>query len=172
MKIPFCTFCVRTRILCSKCQELVDSGRHDYEELDVVDALLSLEDELPVLKELEYRESYVVDDHVIVVLERGKSLSRDLVEAVERALSKRLGRKARVIFYGQLRELISQLVSPARVLTVSVSYLPDGTTTVIIRILQREARRLPYSLSLLEKIVGKITGSIVRIEVIRSERFT
>jgi len=168
--MPFCTFCVRTRILCSKCQELIDTGRYKYEELEVLNALVDLEEEVPTLKELEYRKSHVVDDYVIVILERGRSLLKDQVEFIERELSRRLNKRARLLFYGQLRELISQLVAPARLLTVSISYLPDGTTTVIIRIPQRELRKLPYPLETLERVVEEITGSIARIEVVRAER--
>ncbi|MBP1449836.1 MAG: transcription elongation factor NusA [Thermoproteus sp.] len=163
-KYPFCEFCVKTRVLCPKCQGLIDSGRHDWLDLDVVDALMKLEKKYN-LSDVEYIRSHETDAFVVVVLRGFKRLPRGAQAQLERDLSSALGRNVRVVEKGSANEIIAQLVSPARLLTISTSWLPDGTTETVVKIPSRELRRLPARPEKLQEVLNRVVGKAIKIYI-------
>jgi hypothetical protein len=139
-------------------------------DVDVSDALLNIatgkmED---LLKNVEYVKSYEVGDLVIVVLKGVRSLPRAVVQQIEHDLERALDKKVKVVERGvNINELATQLASPARILTISTSWLPDGTTETIVRITRTELRRLPFRPSELARVLSQISGTNIRVEVTR-----
>jgi len=139
-------------------------------DVDVSDALLNIatgkmED---LLKNVEYVRSYEVGDLVIVVLKGVRSLPRAVVQQIEHDLERALDKKVKVVEKGvNINELATQLASPARILTISTSWLPDGTTETIVRITRTELRRLPFRPSELARVLSQISGTNIRVEVTR-----
>jgi hypothetical protein len=139
-------------------------------DVDVSDALLNIatgkmED---LLKNVEYVRSYEVGDLVIVVLKGVRSLPRAVVQQIEHDLERALDKKVKVVERGvNINELATQLASPARILTISTSWLPDGTTETIVRITRTELRRLPFRPSELARVLSQISGTNIRVEVTR-----
>ncbi|MCU7788175.1 MULTISPECIES: transcription elongation factor NusA [unclassified Pyrobaculum] len=166
VKIPFCEFCVKTRVLCQKCQSLIDSGRYQWLDVEVSDALLKVSKKIN-LADVEYVKSYEVDDLVIVLMRNVKRIPRGAYAQLEKELSSQLGRSVKIVEHGNVNEVIAQLVSPARLLTISTSWLPDGTTETVVKIPSRELRRLPIRPERLQAIIGQISGANVKVELVR-----
>ncbi|MFB6490075.1 MAG: transcription elongation factor NusA [Thermoproteus sp. AZ2] len=167
-KYPFCEFCVKTRVLCQKCQGLIDSGQYAWLDVDVVDALMKLEKKYN-LADVEYVKSYETDAFIVVVLRGFKRLPRGAQMQLEKDLSSLLGRGVRVVERGSANEIIAQLVSPARLLTISTSWLPDGTTETVVKIPSRELRRLPIRPEKLQEILNRVVGTTIKIDIIREK---
>ena len=169
MKIPFCTFCVKTRVFCARCQELIDSGQYDMVDVDVINALLNIKQKYDqYLSNVEYVKSYSTDDAVIVVLKGVKSIPRNIVQELEQTLREQLGKRVRIVEKtSNINELAMQLAQPARILTVAVSWLPDGTSEAVVKITRFEARRLPFKPEELARILTIITGTPVKVEITR-----
>nr|KJR72716.1 MAG: transcription elongation factor NusA [Vulcanisaeta sp. AZ3] len=168
MKIPFCTFCVKTRVFCNKCQSLLDSGEYSMLDVDVSDALLNIATGKmeETLRNVEYVKSYEIGNLVIVVLRGIRALPRSIIQQVEYELERALNKKVKVVEKGvNVNELASQLASPARILTTSTSWLPDGTTETIVRITRGELKRLPFKPSELARILSQISGTNIRVEI-------
>ncbi len=167
MKIPFCTFCVKTRVFCARCQQLLDSQQYDMIDVDVINALLSVKQKFDeYLRNVEYVKSYDADDTVVVVLRGIKSIPRNVIKDLEIALEQQLNKKVRIVEKSSnISELASQLAQPARILTVAISWLPDGTSEAVVKIPRWEARRLPLRPEEFAKILSMITGTSVRVEV-------
>ncbi|MEZ0319932.1 MAG: transcription elongation factor NusA [Pyrobaculum sp.] len=165
-KIPFCEFCVKTRVLCQKCQSLIDSGRYGWLDVEVSDALLKVERKIN-LTEVEYVKSYEVDDIVIVLMRNTKRIPRGAFMQLEKELSSVLGKSVKVVEHGNVNEVIAQLVSPAKLLTISTSWLPDGTTETVVKIPSREVRRLPIKPERLQAIISQISGANVKVELVK-----
>lgn len=168
MKIPFCTFCVKTRVFCSKCQSLLDSGEYSMLDVDVSDALLNISTGKmeEILRNVEYVKSYEVGDLIIVVLKGIKAVPRVIIQQIEHDLERALNKRVKVVERGvNVNELATQLASPARILTVSTSWLPDGTTETVVRITRSELRRLPFRPSELARVLSQISGTNIRVEV-------
>ncbi len=166
VKIPFCEFCVKTRVLCQKCQSLIDSGRHSWLDVEVSDALLKVERKIN-LADVEYVKSYEVDDFIVILMRNTKKIPRGAFMQLEKELSSLLGRNVRVVEHGNVNEVIAQLVSPAKLLTISTSWLPDGTTETVVKIPSRELRRLPIRPERLQAIISQISGANVKVELVR-----
>ncbi|MEM1518900.1 MAG: transcription elongation factor NusA [Pyrobaculum sp.] len=166
VKIPFCEFCVKTRVLCHKCQSLIDSGRYQWLDVEISDALLKVEKKINI-SDVEYVKSYEIDDFVVVSLRNTKRLSRGAFIQLEKELSSILGRNVRVVEYGSVNELIAQLVSPAKLLTISTSWLPDGTTETVVKIPSRDVKRLPIRPERLQTILSRISGANVKVEIVK-----
>lgn len=166
VKIPFCEFCVKTRVLCQKCQSLIDSGRYQWLDVEVSDALLKVEKKIN-LTDVEYVKSYEVDDMVIILMRNTKRIPRSAFIQLEKELTSLLRRSVKVVEYGGINEVIAQLVSPAKLLTISTSWLPDGTTETVVKIPSREVRRLPIKPERLQAIISRISGTNVKVELVR-----
>lgn len=170
MKIPLDYLCVKTGVLCPRCQRLVDTGIVKEYEVQVMRALLELEDrpDFKYLKDSTYVKALKLNDVMILIIEvkdptvRPKDLGR-----LGRMLSSKLNIKVRVInkVSGSIRELASQLIYPARVAGVNTLWLPDGSVEHIVRIPKGDLRYLPARMSSLEEVLSKITGMNVRIRV-------
>ena len=91
-----------------------------------------------------------------------------MVQQIEHDLERALDKKVKVVERGvNINELATQLASPARILTISTSWLPDGTTETIVRITRTELRRLPFRPSELARVLSQISGTNIRVEVTR-----
>ncbi|OYT26095.1 MAG: transcription elongation factor NusA [Thermoprotei archaeon ex4572_64] len=171
MKIPFCTFCVKTRILCSRCQALLDSGEYDENDLEVINAFLNVASSGKLeeyLKGVEYVKSYSIDNFLVITLRGIKNLPRTLITQIEKNLEQVLDKKVRIVEKtGSINEIAMQLASPARILTIAISWLPDGTNEMIVKITKSEARKLPFKLSDFAKMLTLITGSNTKVEITR-----
>jgi transcription antitermination factor NusA-like protein len=168
VKIPFCEFCVKTRVLCQKCQSLIDSGRYSWLDVEVSEALLKVGRKIS-LAGVEYVKSYEVDDFIIILMRNTKKIPRGAFMQLEKELSSVLGKTVRVVEHGNINEVIAQLVSPAKLLTISTSWLPDGTTETVVKIPSRELRRLPIKPEKLQAVISQISGTNVKVELVKEK---
>jgi hypothetical protein len=137
-------------------------------DVEVTDALLNIATGKmeEVLRNVEYVKSYEIGDLVIVVLKGVKALPRAVIQQIEHDLERALNKRVRIVERGvNINELATQLASPARILTISTSWLPDGTTETIVRIARSELKRLPFKPSELAKVLSQISGTNIRVEI-------
>ncbi len=140
-------------------------------DVEVVEAFLSLcndgkLDEM--LRNVEYVKSYEVNGLLVIVLRGLRSLPRTFIPQLEEELGRLLNRKVRLVeSSGNLNDIAMQLAAPARILTVSTSWLPDGTTETIVKILRSEVKRLPMRPSEFARVLSQISGVNVKVEIIR-----
>jgi len=166
MKKPFCDFCIRTKVLCPKCQGLIDSGEYSWLDVDVVDTLMKLEKKYN-LNDVEYVRAYETDAFIVVVVRGFRRLPKGAQMQLEKDLAAALGRNVKIVEKGSANEIIAQLVSPAKLLTISTSWLPDGTSETVVKIPSREIRRLPVRPEKLQEVLNRIVGSTIKIDVIK-----
>jgi len=169
LRIPLDTLCVKTGVLCPRCQSIVRSGSVKEYEVDVMRELLDLE-ELPdfkFLKDMEYVRSVTSEGALVIILQDVKDNTPDprSLNKLSWVLSERLKTKARIITNTKdLKEVVKQLVFPARITSVNTIWLPDGTVEYVVRIPKFEIRNLPFKRrEVIEDILTQITGNVVRI---------
>ncbi len=146
-------------------------GIYSEDDLRVLATMLKLAERLPRLNSLEYVKTHVVEGLIVVVLLKGlKSLDRKTVSIVEGELSSALGKTVRLVDPSSQRDMVLQLLAPARRIYITTSWLPDGTSELIVRVPTSETGRLPFRPRLLESALRSIIGGPVRLEIV-SERF-
>lgn len=172
MRIPLDHVCVKTGVLCPRCERLVSLGEVAAFEVDVMRGLLELEEKVDFrfLKEARYVKSLEENNMLVLVIELPDlNMHPRVLARLGRALSEKIKRKVRVINVtsGNLRTIAAQLMHPARVIGVNTLWLPDGTVQYVVRILKSDNRYLPASRDTLEQILSSIAGKAVKIRVER-----
>ncbi len=154
-------------MLCPRCQELIDSGRYDVVDVNVISSMLSLGSKLDVyLKDVDYVRSYETASTIVIVLKGVKSLPRQTIKQLESILEDALKKRVRIVEHSSnVSELAVQLAYPARVMFTSILWLPDGTSEVVVKMLRSEIKRLPFRLDEYAKVLSAITGKNVRVEM-------
>lgn len=168
MKIPLDHICVKSGVLCPRCQGLVASGAVEDHEVNVMRALLELEGtpEFKFLRNSIYHRAIKLGDFLAILLQLADSVSNPrLINRLDRHLSDALGMRVRVIdrSSGNIKHIVSQLIMPARVSGINTLWLPDGSTQYIVRIPRSDSRYLPASREVIEEVLSNLIGSGVRI---------
>ncbi len=167
MKIPLDYLCVKSGLLCNRCQSMVDSGQVDPSEIDIMRVLLELEEtQFKELKDATYYKAIKVDNLLILLVSGGPSMTIQKWIKVAKALQDKLGMKVRIIEKtNNIKNSAIQLLSPARVLGVNTVWLPDGSVQYVIRISRAEKKLLPADAPELETALSKIHDTRVKIRV-------
>ncbi|KUO93099.1 MAG: transcription elongation factor NusA [Thermocladium sp.] len=168
MKIPFCTFCVKSRMFCAKCQSLLDSGEYDELDVDVIDKLLSIEQKYKqYLSDVSYSKSYKVRNLLLIAMVGVRNMPRNIIKQIEDELTTALGITVKLVEHTtSVNDLATQLTYPARIYSISVAWLPDGTNETIIKIPKHETSRLPFKPTELGKVLSRLTNENVKVEVV------
>ncbi|QKR00024.1 transcription elongation factor NusA [Metallosphaera tengchongensis] len=167
MKIPLDYLCVRSGLLCDRCQRLVDSGDVDQFEIKVMEALLELEEgQFKELKDATYYKAIKSGNLLILLVDSPPSIDAPKWIKIARALQDKLRLKVRIIEKTtSIKNSAVQLLSPARVLGVNTVWLPDGSVQYVIRVAKNEKKLLPASANDLENALSKIHDTKVKIRV-------
>ncbi|MEM0361600.1 MAG: transcription elongation factor NusA [Sulfolobales archaeon] len=168
MKIPLDQICVKSGVLCPRCQGLVDSRVVDPYEIDVMRALLELENEsdFKFLKDATYYKAVKSGNFLVLLIQLpDSSTTPRLLSKLDKHLSELLGVKVRVVdkSSNNIKSIALQLVMPARVSGINTLWLPDGSTQYIVRIPRSDSRYLPASKEVIEEVLTNLIGSSVRI---------
>jgi transcription antitermination factor NusA-like protein len=160
-----CTTCLRSGILCERCQEKLDNGEITQLDLDVAKKLLIFERENPNIKKVELLKT--IDAGNMVVLQVSKKSIPILMTMQPNPLDyleKEMQKTIRVIPLSQKSSrVVTGVLSPIEVLGLDTIFVPDGTTEKKIRLSKMDESRLPSSIDSLERLLHQITGERFRI---------
>jgi len=165
VKTPLCEFCLKSGILCPKCQEKVNSGEISKTDLKVARMLMMLSESYSSLKQLSFHKSYETDGVIAIVVGRG-NLPHLLGYGgkILREVSKNTGKKIRVLEKGvDARKFLEDLLAPSSITSLNTIWLPDGSTETRV-ILSGHSRRLPIDIETLKVLAERIQGITIRVE--------
>jgi transcription antitermination factor NusA-like protein len=167
MKIPLDYVCVRSGLLCNRCESLVNSGQVEQFEVDLMKVLLELEEkEFKELKDSTYHKAYKLDNLLVLVVASGQGMTQYKWIRLAKILQDKFNVKVRIIEKtGSVKDSAIQLLTPVRILGVNMVWLPDGSVQYVIRIPKSERRFLPADSNILESALSKIHSAQVRIKV-------
>jgi transcription antitermination factor NusA-like protein len=165
MKAALCDFCLRSGMLCSKCQEKIKSGEVSQVDLKIAQLLLNLEKNYQSLQNVCFHKAVEAGDVLAVVV--GKGDIAPLLSyggKILKALAKKTGKRIRVLEHGVTRrKFLEDLFAPLTILTINTIWLPDGTTETKV-ILRKRGRRIPINVKASKKLAKKIRGITLRVE--------
>lgn len=163
-------FCVKSGILCRRCEEKVEKGQVTELDLKVIQRMVELEKDNPVLQDVTYHRSVEADGMIAVLVDK-KDLPRLLGGGAKivKDLEETFGKRVKLISYGgDDREFLEDLFSPMSILTINTIWIPDGSTETKVILTGRQPRNMPVDLDKVRKIAHEIKGMALRIEF---ERF-
>ena len=166
MKAALCNFCLKSGMLCSKCQAKLKSGEVSQEDLKIARLLLSLENEYPPLQDVYFHKAVDTDDVLAIIIGQG-DMPRLLGFGgkVVRAISESTGKTIRILEHGvDDRKFLEDLFAPLSIMTINTIWLPDGTTETRVILRKRGRRPPPINVKALKEIAQKIRGITLRVE--------
>ena len=168
MKTLLCDFCLKSGMLCARCQEKVRSGAITPLYMDVGRFLMDLEKEYPPLQEVTLYD--VVREGGILALVVGRGERDKLLGSsgrIMRDIGDKFGRRIIVLERGvSSRRFLEDLFSNMRIITINTIWLPDGTTEtkVVLKRERRSQRPSSRRLKALREIAKKVGDINLRIE--------
>lgn len=166
MKTELCNFCLKSGILCSKCQGKLKSGKVSEVDFKVARLLLSLEEKYPSLQDVCFHKA-VESDRVLAILVNKGDVPRLLSHGgkIVRALGEKTGKTIRVLENGVTeRKFLEDLFVPLSILTINTIWLPDGTTETRVILKRGGRKRLPINVESSRDIAQKVRGMTLRVE--------
>lgn len=166
MKSPLCNFCLKSGILCPKCEEKVRTGEITELDIKIAKLLLKLEEKFPALQDV-YLHRAVETGNILILLVDRNDVSRilSLGGKILRAIGDETGKKVRILDYKcDLRKFLEDIFAPASIITINTIWLPDGSTETRVILSERDLKRLPASIETLKELARKIRGITLRIE--------
>ena len=160
------TFCVKSGILCRRCEEKVEKGQITKLDLKIISILTELEKKYPVLKDVFFHKSKDTGNTLAILVDK-KDMAKILSYGgkIIRVLGDKTGKRIKILGYGSdSRELLEELFSPFSILTINTIWLPDGTTDTKVIIQGRKPRRIPMDFDVMRQLAKEIGGLTLRIE--------
>ncbi|MCW4051981.1 MAG: hypothetical protein NWE78_02070 [Candidatus Bathyarchaeota archaeon] len=169
MKTQLCNFCLRSGILCSKCDAKVKSGQISSTYLKIARLLLALEEKYPPLQGVSFQNAVEADGVLGLIVGRG-DVSRLLGFGgkIIRAINEETGKRIRILEDGvDNRKFLEDLFAPISIMTINTIWLPDGTieTRVILR--KRGYRPPRINVEAMKQIAKKVRNIVLRVEFSR-----
>ena len=165
MNTPLCDFCMKSGILCPKCQKKISSGKINKLDIRIAKLLLKLEKSYPFLQRLSFYKAYDTEDVLAIVVKSGDlpyilgyggRIVRDLQKMIRKTV-KVLERD------GETRKFLEDLFMPATITAINKIWLPDGSTEIRV-ILPRNSRRMIMEIKALKQLAKNIRGITLRVE--------
>ena len=166
MKTELCNFCLKSGILCSKCQGKLKSGKVSEVDFKIARLLLSLEEEYPPLQDVRFHEAVEADRVLAILVDKG-DVPRLLSHGgkIVRALGEKTGKTIRILEHGVTeRKFLEDLFVPLSILTINTIWLPDGTTETRVILKRGGRKRLPVNVKSWRDIAQKVRGMTLRVE--------
>ncbi|MFQ6068680.1 MAG: hypothetical protein ACE5KD_03960, partial [Candidatus Bathyarchaeia archaeon] len=164
-----CNFCLKSGILCSKCQGKVKSGQISYTYLEIARLLLSLEKKYPPLQNVYFHKAVEADGVLALIVGRG-DVARLLSYGgkIIRTISEKTGKTIRILEKGvDDRKFLEDLFAPLTVMTINTIWLPDGTTETRVILRKRGRRPPPINVEAVKQIAKKVRNIVLRVEFSR-----
>ena len=167
VKTELCSFCIKSGILCPKCQERLDKGRVSDLDLRIIRLLLEVEKLHPVLQEVRFHKAVEVGETLVIMVDRrdiGKIIDEE--GRVLRAIGEQTGgKRIKILGYGgDDRRFLEELFAPLSILTINTIWLPDGSRETKAILQGRIPRHMPVDLEAVRQLAKEIQGITLRIE--------
>jgi len=164
--VNVCHFCLKSGILCSKCQTKLKQGEISQTDLEIGRLLLSLESTYPPLQEINFHKAVETDGVLALIVGKGdvaKMLSNGGGKLL-RTIGEKTGKSVKVLEAGaDDRKFLEDLFVPLNIVTINTIWLPDGSQETRV-ILRRRGRRPPFNVEAIKQIAQKVRGITLRVE--------
>ena len=166
MQTQLCTFCLKSGMLCSKCQQKVKSGAVSGNYIEVAKKLLGYEGQNQFLQTVNLENVFDAGSFLVLVVGRGDSGKFAINQKVTRDLGDSFGKRVLVLETGvNDRKFLEDLFSSQQIVTINIIWLPDGSTETRVVLRGRGAKRLSKKrIQALVEVAKKVRNMDLRVE--------
>jgi transcription antitermination factor NusA-like protein len=159
-------FCVKSGVLCARCEEKLRKGQITDLDLKIVRILFELEKQFPMLQDVSFERAVESGDVLAILVSKqdvGKMLSSG--GKIVRAIGKETRKRVKILGYGgDSRQLIEDLFSPISILTINTIWLPDDTRETKVILDGRRPKHVPVDFEIAKRLAKEISGMTLRVE--------
>jgi len=166
VRTVLCSFCLKSGILCQRCQAKLKAGEVSELDLKIARLLLSLEEKYPSLQNVYFHGAVDVGKTLAVIVGPG-DVPRLLGFGgkIIKALGEEVGKSIRILEYGvDDRKFLEDLFAPLSIVTINTIWLPDGTTETRVILKKRRGMQPPFDVKALKDIARKVRNMVLRVE--------
>jgi len=162
MKTPICEICLRSELLCSACQEKVNSGELKENDVEMLGLIYKESEKNKILSCIEIKK--IIDGQGIVLVVCNQGSGRKIVGkggVFAKRLEQAAGKPVRVVEESSdVRSFLQNIILPVPIINLNIIYTQEGEKYKII-IPQRS--RLPMPLKTFQSIAKDVTGKNVEV---------
>ena len=167
MRAQICQVCLNSEILCTACQEKVDTGKISVRELEIIRKINALSDKIKGIDKADIKGIHETEGLLAIVCSKGeapKLIGRGASNI--RKLSRDLGKTVRIIEESSdKRSFLQNLIYPVPILSLNLIFSSDGEKYKVAV----PNRGLPISQRSFVEVASQILGKPVVIETQRVE---
>jgi transcription antitermination factor NusA-like protein len=166
LQIQLCEFCLKSGMLCSKCQAKVESGEVSEQYMEVAKTLLGMENQYQFLQKVKLDNVFEAGGFLILVVGRGDNARFNSAQKLIRDLGDKFNKRVLVLESGTKdRKFLEDLFANQHIVTINIIWLPDGTTETRVVLQGRGSRRLSKKrLQALISVAKKVRNMNLRVE--------
>ena len=159
-------FCLKSGILCPKCESKVKTGELSELDISIARLLLRLASKYPLLQDVNFFKTVEANGILALLVDRS-SLPKILSYGgrIIREINDELRMKVRVLEHGgDLRKFLEDLFAPATIITLNQIWLPDDSTETRVILPEHDMKKLPAKVGTLKELAKEIRGVTLRVE--------
>jgi transcription antitermination factor NusA-like protein len=159
MKAPICNVCLKSDVLCSKCEEKLENGEITDLDIKVSRVLKELSNEHGSLRDSEIVKVYDTENVVVIVTgpDDGAKVVGRKGEIVKKVADE-VGKPIRVVEKAENdRDVINGLLSPGEIQSINTVFKPEGESQKIV-VDEGFEDKINMTREDLEMIIQEITG--------------
>ena len=166
MQLQLCEFCLKSGMLCSKCQTKVESGQVSDDYIEVARMLLDQENQFPFLQKVRLDNVLEAGGFLMMIVGKGDSTKFNQEPKLIRDIGDKFGKRVLVLESGTKdRKFLEDLFVSQHIITINIIWLPDGTTETRVVLQGRGNRRLSRKrLEALSTVAKKVRDMDLRVE--------
>jgi len=166
VQTQLCEFCLKSGMLCSKCQQKVKSGTVSNDYIEIAKKLLSYENQNPFLQTVTLENVVDVGGFLVFIVGKGDASKFNANPKLARDFGDSINKRVLVIETGMNdRKFLEDLFSTQQIITINIIWLPDGSTETRVILGARGARRLSKKrIQALTDIAKKVRKMNLRVE--------
>jgi transcription antitermination factor NusA-like protein len=160
------SFCVKSGIFCSRCEEKLKKGQITDLDVKVIRTITELEKENPPLQQATFHRAVEAGDIMAVMVDK-KGMDAFLASGAKlaKSLGDKVGKRIRILsFGGDERDFLEELFTPFSILTINTIWLPDGSRETKVILTGRRPRHSPLDFEVVKKLAHELKGLTLRIQ--------
>ncbi|MHA2298227.1 MAG: hypothetical protein ACXAEU_02475 [Candidatus Hodarchaeales archaeon] len=171
VKLPICSLCAKTGILCPKCRDKVQKKQVSEIDLLVSKHLSTIERKHPKLKKAKLIETIDVPNFIILVIDQKMNEFLTNTPKVSKELEGLLKKKVTPIIKSKtLKNTLKSIFTPLEIEGLDTIYLPILGEQEELKVrLRGDVEKLQYPIETLRDIASRVTGKQIRLDLPRAK---
>jgi hypothetical protein len=161
LRTPVCQFDLKSGVLCPKCEAKLRENIVSELDIKIMAALLDEEKKFIFLQKSEYIKSIELYGVIYIFIKFEEDVSQTQLSLLETRLEAKTKRKVRLFMDSDnFNEFVGSLISPARLVSITKIWLPDGTEELGLLIDSKS--KMTITPDILTEIVRLLKGKNIR----------